>query len=184
MRSWIAVVVLLIGPSFAHAQSVAQPKSWTATPFVGLTFGTSEDLKSSIGLGGAVGYDITANLGVEGELSRTFDVASDTSFIDWSITTFSVNAIYHFDVIRVTPYATFGLGVERSSVSVDDDVEVVPAIALIPSSTEVAYNFGGGIKYKLGDNMLARADLRRFQANDSAPDHWRVYGGLTLVLRR
>jgi hypothetical protein len=32
--------------------------------------------------------------------------------------------------------------------------------------------------------MFARADLRRFQANDAAPDYWRVYGGVTFLLRR
>ena len=184
MRSLIAVLTLLVVPSLVQAQSVAEPKSWTATPFVGLTFGTSDGLKSSIGLGAAVGYDITANLGVEGELNRTFDVASDDDVVDWSLTNFSVNAIYHFDVVRVTPYATFGLGLERSTLDVDGDMEPTSEIAVRPSSTEVAYNFGGGIKYKIGDNMLARADLRRFQANDSAPDHWRLYGGLTFVLRR
>ena len=181
MRSWILVVALVF-PSLAQAQSVAEPRSWTATPFLGLSFGTSDSLTSSIGLGGAVGYDFTANLGVEGELGHTFDVASNTDFLDWSLTNISVNAVYHFDVLRVTPYATFGLGVERSSLKIDGDL--APALAIIPSSTEVAYNFGGGIKYKIGDTLLGRADLRRFQANDSAPDHWRLYGGVTFILRR
>ena len=181
MRASILVVALVF-PSLAQAQSVAEPKSWTATPFLGLSLGISDGLTSSIGLGGAVGYDFTANLGVEGELGHAFDVAGNTDLIDWSLTNISVNAVYHFDVVRFTPYATFGLGVERSSLSVD--VGAPQEIAVIPSSTEIAYNFGGGIKYKIGDRMLGRADLRRFQANDSAPDHWRMYAGLTFVLRR
>jgi opacity protein-like surface antigen len=180
MRAWLVVLVLVV-PSVARAQSVAEPRSWTATPFIGLSFGTGEGLNSSIGLGAAVGYDLTANLGFEGEVARAFDIASDDDAVDWSVTNVHVNAVYHFDVIRVTPYATFGLGLERSGIDRDD---AEPLALTLASTTEVAYNFGGGLKYKVGDTMLARADLRRFQANDSAPDYWRVYGGLTFVWRR
>lgn len=184
MRSLIVALTLLT-PAVAHAQSVAEARTWTATPFLGVSFGTSGDLNSSLVLGGAVGYDLTSNLGVEGEIGRVFDVVTDSDFIDWSLTNFSVNAVYHFDVLRVTPYATLGLGWERSSIDVPEvmPVNTIPIVAA-PSSTEIAVNFGGGIKYKVGETMLARADLRRFQANDNAPDYWRLYGGVTFVLRR
>jgi hypothetical protein len=46
-----------------------------------------------------------------------------------------------------------------------------------PSSTEIAYNFGGGVKYPLNDRFILRADLRRFQSTDLSPDFWRLYGG-------
>jgi opacity protein-like surface antigen len=170
----------LVAPA-ASAQSVAEAKTWTATPLLSATFGTSGDLGSSGGIGAALGYDLTSNLGFEGELAHTFDVAGKDADVDWSVTTVSANAVYHFDVKRVTPYATFGLGFERSSI----DVKVPERLALYaPSSTEVTYNFGGGAKYPLSDRLLARADLRRFQATDLAPDHWRLYGGLTFWLRR
>ncbi len=76
---------------------------------------------------------------------------------------------------------TVGLGVERSNLTIDD-----PDILALypPDSNEVTYNFGGGIKYPLSQNFLARADLRRFQATDLAPDHWRFYGGLTWWIKR
>lgn len=187
MRALFVVATLLI-PSVLHAQSVAEPKSWTATPFLGITFGTSGGLDSSLGLGGAIGYDVTSNLGVEAEIGRVFDVVTNTDFVDWSVTTFSVNAIYHFDVLRVTPYATAGLGLERSAIDLDPVLPVDGTTVTLPqtstASTEIAFNFGGGVKYKINDNLLARADLRRFQANDAAPDHWRLYGGITFTLRR
>ena len=177
---FIMVVAAVLFPRDAAAQSIAQAGTWTATPFVGVSFGASNNLDSSLGVGVAVGYDLTSNLGFEGELGHVFDVVGDDDSVDWSLTTFSVNALYHFDVRGgVTPYATFGLGWERSSIDVDD-----PAAQTLPSSTEVAYNFGGGVKYELTDRVIARADLRRFQANDLAPDHWRVYGGLTIVVGR
>jgi len=39
------------------------------------------------------------------------------------------------------------------------------------------------LKYAISDRWHLRADLRRFQANDIAPDFWRVYAGLTFKLR-
>jgi opacity protein-like surface antigen len=172
----------LAGAAPATAQSIAQPRSWTLTPFLHTSADVSEPaFDNSIGLGVAVGYDLTRNLGFEGEIGHLFDVAGTTDNIDWSITNFSANAIYHFDVKRVTPYATLGIGLERSSydLKADDDLQLEQD----PSSSEVSINFGGGVKYPINDRWSARADLRRFQANDIAPDHWRVYGGLTWMLR-
>jgi opacity protein-like surface antigen len=167
----------------ASAQSVTQPRTWTVTPFLGTSLGMGEPAEdASLGVGVAVGYDWTANLGFEGELGYLFDVAGELNAVDWSLTNFSFNALYNFDVRRVTPYATAGLGWERSSVDVTDP----NLLALFEdfSSTEITFNFGGGVKYPLNDRLLARADLRRFQANDLAPDYWRLYGGVTWVFGR
>lgn len=180
---FMVVGCLLAAATPAQGQSVAQPRTWNVTPFLNASMGLGDPAANdSMGLGVAVGYDWTANLGFEGEVGHLFDVAGDTDDIDWSITSFSANALYHFDVRRVTPYATFGLGMERSSAElrVDDPLED----ALDPSSTEFSFNFGGGVKYPINSRLLARADLRRFQANDLAPDYWRVYGGLTFAVGR
>jgi opacity protein-like surface antigen len=184
MRALILVFVLAL-PSFAHAQSVAEPRSWTATPFLNVTFGTSGDTStSSLGLGVAFGYDWTANLGFEGEIGHVFDIQGDRDNIDWSLTTFSTNVVYHFDVRRITPYATAGLGLQRSGVDLDPADPSENTVPAVGSDTEVTFNFGGGVKYRLSNNVLARGDVRRFQANDLSPDHWRLYGGITFVLWR
>jgi opacity protein-like surface antigen len=165
----------------AAAQSVAEPRTVTATPFLSTSFGTSQGLGSSLGIGAAAGYDFTANFGLEAELGRVFDVAGDNDNIDHKLTTMNANFIYHFDARRVTPYATVGLGWVRS----DPDVKNPDPLALVAgASTEVAWNFGGGAKYPLNSRLLARADIRRFQVNDLAPDHWRLYGGLTFWIKR
>jgi len=178
----IVGVVLLCSAPRAGAQSVAQAGTWTATPFLGVSFGTSNHLDNSLGIGVGVGYDLTSNLGFEGEIGHVFDVVGDNSRVDWSITNVSANVLYHFDVRgRATPYATFGLGWEHSGVDVENPN---PAASYVASSTEIAYNFGGGVKYRVADRMLVRGDLRRFAANDFAPDHWRVYGGLTYEIAR
>jgi opacity protein-like surface antigen len=177
----IVLAMVFLSPAASRAQSVAEPKTWTVTPFLSTSFGISRDRGSSLGLGAAIGYDLTANLGFETELGYVFDIAGENANTDWSLTNFSANAMYHFDVRRVTPYVTFGLGLERSNLTID----VPDPLALVqPDSTEVTYNFGGGAKYPISDRFLARADLRRFQANDLAPDHWRLYGGLTWWITR
>lgn len=166
----------------AAAQSVARERTLTVTPFLGTTAGISEEAGNSALLGVAVGYDWTSNLGFEGEIAHLFDVAGDNADIDWSVTNFSANAIYHFDVVRVTPYATFGIGFQRSGFEVTNPDPL--ALVIDRSGTEVAFNFGGGVKYALNDRFLARGDLRRFQANDDSPDYWRLYGGITWQLSR
>jgi OOP family OmpA-OmpF porin len=171
----------LLWASPAAAQSVAEARTWTITPFLGTSIGMDDPGPgNSLGIGVAVGYDLTPNIGFEGEVGHLFDIAGDSDSIDWSITNVSGNFIYHFDVRNITPYATFGLGFELSSINVDED-----SLELLEdSSTEVSFNFGGGVKYPLSDTLLIRGDLRRFQSNDLAPDYWRVYAGLTFTFGR
>ena len=162
-------------------QSVAEPNTITVSPFFSVSFGTGEGLGSSVGVGAAVEYDITKNLGVEFEFAHVFDVAGDDPIHDFHLTNFSGSVIYHFDVPRVTPYAAAGLGWEYATSEVQDPEQ----LALYPaSSTEVAWNFGGGVKIPMNERFLARIDLRRFLATDLAPDHWRVYGGVTFWVKR
>ena len=177
----LAIITGVFSPASTAAQSIAEPRTWTVTPFLNGAFG-SDPGGGSLGLGGGVGYDFTSNVGVEGELGHLFDVAGDTHAIDWSVTTFTFNAVYHFDVRHVTPYATAGIGMERSSVDLNDGAD--PLALVQPSSTEVAFNFGGGAKYRASDALTVRADLRRFQATDLAPDFWRLYAGVTLWVKR
>jgi opacity protein-like surface antigen len=169
-------------PSRAEAQAAIEPNTVTVTPFLSTSFGVSDDLDSSLGLGVAVGYDWTRRLGFEFDLGRVLDVVGDDDNVDWSLINISGNVVYHFPAgPRFTPYATAGLGWERSSVDLDDPD---PVALTIPSSTEFAWNFGGGVKYPINERIFARGDIRRFQVNDLAPDHWRLYGGLTFWIKR
>lgn len=184
VKSGIFFMLLsLVGaPRPASAQSVTEPGAWTVTPFLGSSIGLGDPANDdSLAIGVAFAYDLTSNLGFEGDVGHLFDVAGDTDDVDWSITNFSANAVYNFDVRRVTPYATFGIGFERSSLDVKNPD---PLALVIPSSTEVSYNFGGGVKYPATPKLLIRGDLRRFQANDLAPDYWRLYGGITFTVAR
>lgn len=185
-RPLLATIALLAGAvgmaSPAAAQSLPEPRTWTLTPFLPTSLGMGDPApENSIGLGVAVAYDWTANLAFEGDIGHLFDVAGDDANIDWSVSTFSANAVYHFATPHVTPYATLGLGMERSGFEVKNP----DALALYQdqSATEFVINFGGGVKYAINNRLQARVDLRRFQANDIAPDYWRLSGGLTFKVR-
>jgi opacity protein-like surface antigen len=181
VRHFFTAAAFCALPLTAAAQSATEPNTISVTPFLSSAFGTSGDLGGSLGLGVAVTYDLTTKLGFEGELGHVFDVLGDTAEADLSLTNFSGNAVYNFRLPRATPYATFGIGVEKSSL----DLKNADAAAnYIPGSTEVSYNFGGGVKYPVSELFVARADVRRFQSTDLAPDYWRVYGGLSWWIKR
>jgi opacity protein-like surface antigen len=176
-----AALGLCAVPAPAGAQSVTEPNTLTVTPFLSSAFGTSNNLGGSIGIGVAVTYDVTSKLGFEGEVGRVFDVLGSDANVDLGVTNVSGNGVYNFRLPRVTPYATFGIGIERASVHVKNPD---PAALYLASSTEVSYNFGGGVKYPISELFLLRGDLRRFQASDLAPDYWRLYGGVTWWIKR
>jgi opacity protein-like surface antigen len=188
MRSFVPCVRLILGalafsalPLTATAQSATERNTVSITPFLSSAFGASGDLGSSLGLGVAVTYDLTTRLGFEGELGHAFDLLGDNADVDFAVTNVSGNAVYNFPLRKVTPYATFGIGVERTSL----DFKVPDIEAQFPEdSTEISYNFGGGVKYPISELFVARGDVRRFQANDLAPDYWRVYGGLSWWVKR
>ena len=167
-------------PAAAQAP-VSEPGTWTATPFLSLTFGGDGD-SASLGLGGAIGYDITAALGVEAELAYVFDLMGNADAADWSLLSGNVNALYHFPLENgMAPYAAAGIGFGRSSLKLD---ETPAAFTPIGSSTEIGYNVGGGLKAPLTDTLTARGDIRYFNYNDAAPDGFRIYAGLSWRVRR
>jgi opacity protein-like surface antigen len=182
IRPVFAFALLALAGLPASAQNLPQSRTWTVTPFLHTSLGIGDPAPDdSVGLGVAVAYDWTSTLSFEGEVSHLFDVAGDTSDIDWSVTNVSANAVYRFDTRHVTPYATFGLGFESSNENFKNPDVLAQFVDY--SSTEFALNFGGGVTRELTNRWKARVDLRRFQANDLAPDYWRLYAGLTYRLR-
>jgi OOP family OmpA-OmpF porin len=180
--TWMAAMGLaaaLFTASPAHAQSaLPEPNTFDITPFIGFGLGFGDDSLdpfdpgSSFLLGVAVGYNVTTNLSIEGELGIIPDIVGDTDNVDLGITTFSANGVYHFDTqTKFVPYATLGLGFGSMGL----DVEGVDD----ESNTEFLVNLGGGVKYPVTDRLQVRGDLRYFSINDENPNFWRVYGGVT-----
>jgi opacity protein-like surface antigen len=164
-------------PASAQTTSApaVEPGTWSVTPFLSLTFGGHGD-STSLGLGGAAGYDFTDVLSAEGELAYVFDLAGDSEATDWSVISLSGNALYHFPLENgMAPYATAGLTLARSNLSLADTTE---------DTAEFGVNLGGGIKMPFTDRLTARADLRYFKYIDTAPDGFRMYAGLMWRLGR
>ena len=163
-------------PAQAQTAAPAEAGVWTVTPFLSFTFGGDTD-STSLGVGGAVGYSFTGNFALEGEVGYVFDMAGDDDDVDWSLIGGAANLLYQVPLENgITPYAAFGVGFGRASLS--------SAGADSSSSAEVGFNFGGGVKAPLTDTMAVRADIRYFKYNDAVPDAWRIYGGLVWTMRQ
>ena len=177
----LALVLLFSVPAAAQTPAGEVPVTtpvaagaWTVTPFLSFTFGGNGD-SSSLGLGGALGYDFTDLLSVEGELAYVFDLIGDDEAADWSVLSLGGNVLYHFPLANgMAPYATAGLGLARSNLRIAD---------INSDTAEVGFNFGGGIKAPLTGKFSARGDIRYFKYIDEGPDGWRIYGGVTWRVR-
>jgi hypothetical protein len=171
----LALSTALASPAAAQTAPVTEPGAWSVTPFLALSFGGAGD-SNSLGIGGAAGYDFTETLSVEGELGYVFDLAGDADTTDWSVLTLSGNALYHFALENGwASYATAGLTLARSNLTMTDTTA---------DTAEFGVNLGGGIKIPLSGTLAARGDLRYFKYIDTAPDGFRIYGGVTWRIRR
>jgi opacity protein-like surface antigen len=152
-----------------------EPEGVTLTPFIGTGFGG--DLESApVSFGGALGYGLTTKLAVEGELFfEPNGTQGDVVEFDTHLWGMSANVLYHFTGKQVTPYVAGGLGF----INADSDLESV-GLANDDTTTQFAWNWGGGIKSALSDRYGVRADLRYITGDDLAPSHWRLYGGVVI----
>jgi opacity protein-like surface antigen len=153
-----------------------EPEGFTLTPFVGLGFaGDFENSPTAFGFVG--GYGITERVSVEGDLYFAPDgeqgepVEFSTSI--WSV---SGNVLYNFaGQTGFTPYVVGGLGMLSANAEAED-----LGLAEDDTSTEFAWNWGAGVKSALSDRFGLRADLRFFNGDELVPDHWRLFGGVTI----
>ncbi len=173
----IAAIVMLLGlmPSSAHAQ-MPNPGSYDLTPFLGVSFGGDAD-GGSFAIGGAVAYNYSTRLAFEGELALLTNATDDTSAVDVRVLTFTGNALYRFNTrTRFAPYAAVGIGLGRTSFQAPAGSD--------STSTDLAFNVGGGVKAEWQERIMFRADLRFFQLADISPSFWRLYGGISFRFDR
>ena len=178
-KAGLVVATIVMSCAAAFAQTPAplppEPDGVTLTPFVGAGFGGDFESAPAT-FGAALGYGLTSRWAVEGELffepngTQGEIIEFDTSV--WSVT---ANVLYHFTAERTTPYLAAGLGV----VTADSNLEDVGLVG-DDTSTQFAWNWGGGIKSALTDRYGLRVDLRYITGDELAPDHWRLYGGVVI----
>lgn len=153
-----------------------EPEGFSITPFVGVGFaGDFENSPTAFGVAG--GYGISDRVSIEGDLYFAPDgEQGELIEFDTSIWSLSGNVLYHFaGQTGFTPYVVGGLGMLSADASAED-----LGLAEDDTSTEFAWNWGGGVKSALSDRFGLRADLRFFNGDELAPDHWRLFGGVTV----
>jgi opacity protein-like surface antigen len=188
-----AVMALFLVTATAHAQTTTtttqpdpqpafdpltpEPEGLTLTPFLGFGFGGDYE-NTPASFGAALGYGMSPRVSVEGELYfAPGGEQGELVEFDSSIWSASANVLYHFTGEDFTPYVTAGIGI----LSADTEAEMTGLIS-DDTSTEFAWNWGGGLKSAISERFGLRADLRYVNGDDLAPDHWRMYGGF--VVRR
>jgi opacity protein-like surface antigen len=153
-----------------------EPEGFTVTPFVGVGFaGDFENSPTAFGF--AAGYGISERVSVEGDLYFAPD-GEQGEIIEFNTSIWSVsgNVLYNFaGQTGFTPYVVGGLGMLSANADAED-----LGLTEDDTSTEFAWNWGGGVKSALSDRFGLRADLRFFNGDELAPDHWRLVGGVTI----
>jgi hypothetical protein len=172
-----AVYLFIAAPGIASAQAPTEAGgAWLLSPSLGLVL--DEDAQASLSIAGALGYPVTSTVALEGELGYAFDLAPADGDVDSSLTTVHGSVLYFFPSdYELTPYLAGGLGFGKLA----HDVRVPPASI---DSTEVGFNFGGGVVYPVNDAVWIRADVRVLKHIDDVPTIWRFAGGVTLRLGR
>jgi opacity protein-like surface antigen len=153
-----SLVVLTLGlPAPSAAQAFV-------SPLIGYDFGDDsrcpeitgcEDKNLNIGVGiGTLGSFV----GFELDISYAKDFFGAAPGYSSSVLTLMSDIIVGPQIGPVRPYATGGIGLIKSHISVD-------AAALLDSSNnDVGWNIGGGLMVFLGENVGVRGDIRHFHA--------------------
>jgi opacity protein-like surface antigen len=193
----LALALALFSPALAYAQvtqpaptaepavqhptppptGIVEPGAWTVTPLLGFGFGGNLE-NSPLAIGIATAYNWSPRVSFEGELGYTRSATQGviTPF-DASVTTGSVNALYHFSAENWAPYATIGLGFGHAN------TDLSPFdVGIDANNTTMMVNFGGGVKTSLGERVNLRTGMRYYNGNDLVPSFWRPYVGLTFTV--
>lgn len=160
----------------------------SASDFKESTSGRSGDFQydNSLSFAGAIGLRLNKQLRVEGEISyRTTDfdrinLSGPGSFKmggDLSTWLYMANAYYDFDLEwkHITPFVTAGIGVAHHNGTIDDSSGFVPDAS--DSSYALAWQLGGGLKYRLNDGLAFTGGYRYVGTTDIDFDSYKFEYG-------
>ncbi len=165
-------------PQPTPATAPMEINRWTITPFLAAGLGGDLD-NSALSVGGALGYNITERVSVEGAVTYMNPEQGQLLQFETTVLTFDANVLYHFAEETWLPYLTIGLG----AIYANADLEGIQLPGIVDESeTSLALNLGGGVKRALSERILFRGDLRYYNGGDLTPDFWRLSAGLTFAL--
>ncbi len=146
----IGLAFLLMLMTASHAAALEhKAEAFTLSPMIGYFVfdddrGFDDDPHYSLGFG----YNITDRWSSEFFFGYTNTERNDgnTDYYLWHI-----DGLYHFNrAERLVPYLATGLGMSRE---ISNDAQ---------NETRVSWNYGGGVKYFIFQNIALRADIRGY----------------------
>ncbi len=151
--------------------------------------GTSGDFEynNTPSFAGALGLRINPSFRLEGEVSYSNADLTQTDFsTGGSFTTggnlrtylFMLNAYYDFDLEwdKISPFVTAGIGIAHHDAEIDD----VSGFATDATGTDfgLAYQVGGGLKYRWSDDLAFSGGYRYLGGSDISIDSYDInYSG-------
>jgi len=196
-RRSVLLAIVLVGCLTADASA-----DWVITPYAGLNWAAAatfndaalsydDEFKSSLSFGGevdwingpvAVGFDFGYLPGFFADRKANDDFEFGGSYV----LTMMANVAYTpFQIAGLRPYGAAGFGVMKTHIT--DEFELFTV-----SSTNAAFNAGGGVQWPLGAKYGIRGDVRYFRTvQEKLPERevdvaigalsfWRITGGVTI----
>jgi OmpA-OmpF porin, OOP family len=169
-----AVSICLMSLLVFLAQTVTaeiKPGAITLSPFVGgYVFEGNQNLKNRLTYGGALGYNFNEHWAAEAVYSY-IGTELDSGNADVDAHLYRIDCLYHFmPCERLVPYIAAGLGGITFDFVDWDNVD---------KDTDLAANYGGGLKYFLTENIALRGDVRHVISFDETQSNLIYTAGLT-----
>lgn len=146
---WLALALAILGPAVGTAQE--QQGAWTLTPGVtGHFFDDERDLENAAGGRLGVGYDYGRSWAAE-LVAGLAPTESDNGGTDVTLLRGQLDGLYHFiPQSALQPYLVGGAGVGHFDPDSGSE------------DTDLLLNAGLGLRYRLGNGWLVRADVRDY----------------------
>ena len=136
------------------------------TPFVSL------DSLSSVRTGAAISFAWTPRVALESEI----DIDGSNDAIGTSVTLFYSMPRTGF----VVPYIAGGVGIEQYPFLITFPTDINTTVSFATLRLSPTISAGAGLKVPVRDNWGVRTDVRWIGSfGERAPEHWRVFGGIT-----
>lgn len=175
LAQWIVVCFLLTHSAVLQAQKV-ELGPYGGGSFFSSGFFRSNSPTPNTGVsynfvnGGVLGFRVRENLAEHFGLEQSFTFLGNNNaqfpgaLLGTRLRQFYVNGnlIGYDNESRVRPYFSGGIGVSMFSPTDEAKRQTLPTRSAIGSSNEFAYNFGGGLKFKLTDRFGLDFSLRNF----------------------
>ncbi|MBI5055473.1 MAG: outer membrane beta-barrel domain-containing protein [Nitrospirae bacterium] len=171
---FVAVAIVILLTAFPNA-GLAENKAGAVTlnPNIGgYVFEGNQHIDNNVAYGLGLGYNFTENWGVEGNFNNINTDADSHGADDVQAYIYRIDGLYHFmPEKKLVPFVAAGIGAITLNGAIKDD------------GTFALFNYGGGLKYFLTQNLALRGDVRHilFRGKDDQVNNLIYTLGLTFA---